>query len=156
MCCEADSRKLWTIDRELSPAVDDLVDGLVQSAFAVTAALSRVAAEHDVSLTQFRVLAILRDRRLRMTALADYLGLERSTLSGLVDRGQVRGLVIRVPREGDRRSFDVLLTPAGLALAERGQAEVREALTPLTDRLSVRDAATLQTLLARMLGATAP
>lgn len=40
------------------------------------AVLTKVAADNELSLTQLRVLAILRDRRLRMTALAGYLGLE--------------------------------------------------------------------------------
>ena len=58
--------------------VDDLRDGLVQVSFAVIAVLSRVAAEQDLSLTQLRVLGILRDRQPTMAELATYLGLERS------------------------------------------------------------------------------
>ena len=73
--------------------VGDLRDGLVQVSFAVIAALSRVAAEHDLSLTRLRVLGILRDREPTMAELATYLGLERSTVSGLVDRAVQRGLV---------------------------------------------------------------
>ncbi len=63
----------------------DLVDVIVQTSFVTMAVLNRVAAEHDLSLTQLRVLAILRDRRLRMTELARYLGLDKSTMTGLVD-----------------------------------------------------------------------
>ena len=37
--------------------------------------LARIlAADHDLSLTQLRVLGILRDRRLKMSELASYLG----------------------------------------------------------------------------------
>ena len=56
---------------------DGLVDALVQAAFVTMAVLNKLSAENDLSLTQLRVLAILRDRRLRMTTLADYLGLEK-------------------------------------------------------------------------------
>ena len=62
------------------------MDGLVQVSFTVIALLSRVAAEHDLSLTQLRVLAILRDREPTMAELATHLGLERSSVSGLIDR----------------------------------------------------------------------
>ena len=91
-------------------AVDDhLRDGLVQVSFAVTAVLSRVAAEHDLSLTQLRVLGILRDRKPTMAELANYLGLERSTVSGLVDRAVQRGLVEKNTDPSDGRSVRVSL-----------------------------------------------
>ena len=78
--------------------VDDLRDSLVQVSFTVIAVLSRVAAEHDLSLTQLRVLGILRDREPTMAELATYLGLERSTVSGLIDRAVQRGLVRKTSR----------------------------------------------------------
>ena len=78
---------------------DGLVDALVQAAFVTMAVLNKVGADNDLSLTQLRVLAILRDRRLRMTALADYLGLEKSTMTGLVDRAEKRGLLERAPTQ---------------------------------------------------------
>ena len=71
----------------------ELMDSLVQVSFTIMALLSRAAAEHDLSLTQLRVLAILRDREPTMARLAAYLGLERSSVSGLIDRAVRRGLV---------------------------------------------------------------
>jgi hypothetical protein len=59
------------------------------------------------------VLAILRDRRLRMTALADYLGLERSTMTGLVDRAEKRGLLERAPNASDGKQYRAPMLPAG-------------------------------------------
>ena len=104
-------------DGDVDPAgavdPDQLLDALVQTAFVTMAVLTRVGAAADLSLTQLRVLAILRDRRLRMTALADYLGLEKSTMTGLVDRAERRGLLARAPSPDDRRAVDVFLTPAG-------------------------------------------
>ena len=129
---------------------DGLTDALVQAAFRTMAVLNRVGAEHDLSLTQLRVLAILRDRRVRMTALADYLGLEKSTMTGLVDRAEKRGLLERAPSASDGRAVDVFLSPAGVELAERGAAEVRRALRPLTGELSPTEQRRLQALLERM------
>jgi DNA-binding MarR family transcriptional regulator len=88
----------------------DLVDVIVQTSFATMAVLNRVAAEHDLSLTQLRVLAILRDRRLRMTELARYLGLDKSTMTGLVDRAEKRGLLRRARDPADGRVVDVFLS----------------------------------------------
>jgi len=128
-----------------------LVDALVQSSFVVIAALSSLAAAHDLSLTQLRVLAILRDRRLRMAGLAGYLGLERSTLSGLVDRAEKRGLLERAPSADDGRAIEVFLAPGGRELADRITVEAGAALAPLTAALAPGDRARLTGLLGSML-----
>jgi DNA-binding MarR family transcriptional regulator len=114
---------------------DALVDALAQVSFATTAALTRLAAEHDLSLTQLRVLGILRDRSLRMSDLAAHLGLERSSLSGLIDRAELRGLVARTRSGQDGRAFDLSLTEEGGRLAESATARSRELLAPLVRRL---------------------
>src|SRR5687768_4655520 len=98
---------------------DALVDALVRTTFQVAGVLTRIGAERDLSLTQLRVLGFLRDRRPRMTELAGFLGLDKSTLSGLIDRAERRGLVARGKNPQDRRVVDVFLTPAGLELAEQ-------------------------------------
>ncbi|MGW4021296.1 MarR family winged helix-turn-helix transcriptional regulator [Streptomyces sp. NPDC005009] len=118
---------------------DALVDALVRSTFQVVGVLTRIGAERDLSLTQLRVLGILRDRRPRMTELAAFLGLDKSTLSGLIDRAERRGLVARGKNPQDRRVVDVFLTPVGLEVAEQVYGEVRRALAPATERLDPQD-----------------
>jgi DNA-binding MarR family transcriptional regulator len=124
-----------------------LVDALVQSSYVTMAVLSRVAADNELSLTQLRTLGILSDRRLAMAELADYLGLERSTLSGLIDRAERRGLVSRSPGTGDRRSVVVTVTPEGAALAERVHARVVRELGPLVGVLGIAERERLTALL---------
>src|SRR5271170_4088857 len=116
---------------------DDLRDSLVQVAFAVIAVLSRVAAEEDLSLTQLRMLGILRDREPTMAELATYLGLERSTVSGLIDRAVQRGLVRKTSDTADGRSVRVSLTAQARRLETRVIADVTELMAPLTDRLNL-------------------
>jgi DNA-binding MarR family transcriptional regulator len=130
----------------------DLLDQLVQNAFTVAAVLTRIAADHDVSLTQLRVLGILHDRRPRMAALADHLGLDKSTMSGLVARAEKRGLVERQPDPTDSRASIVSMTPAGIELADRVRAEVHAELAPLVDPLAPAERATLRGLLATVGG----
>jgi DNA-binding MarR family transcriptional regulator len=128
-----------------------LVDALVQAAFVTMAVLNRAAADNDLSLTQLRVGGILRDRRLRMTELAGYLGLEKSTLSGLIERAKKRGILERAPSADDGRAVEVFLTPAGAELADRIHVSVREALSPMTSELTPAEQHRLQVLLERML-----
>ena len=130
---------------------DDVIDALVQAAFVTMAVLNRIGAENELSLTQLRVLGILRDRRPRMAALADHLGLEKSTMTGLIARAEQRGLVARAPSVEDGRAVDVFLTRAGTRLVERLYRQVQDALAPLTDRLNAAEQQRLRTLLRRML-----
>ena len=67
------------------------VEGLAQLSFLVLGTLERRAAEHDVSIAQTRLLGVLRDRRPTMQELAKLLGLDKSSVSGLVDRAERRG-----------------------------------------------------------------
>ena len=129
----------------------ELVDALVMTSFATMAALNRIAAEHDLSLTQLRVLAILRDRRVKMSELTNFLGLDKSTVSGLVDRAEKRGLLQRAPNPHDGRGVDVFLAPSGTRLAERGVAQAAQALSPMTSALTPAEGRRLAALLERML-----
>jgi DNA-binding MarR family transcriptional regulator len=128
-----------------------LVDALVRTSFATMAVLNRVAAENELSLTQLRVLAILRDRRIPMGELTSYLGLDKSTVSGLVDRAEKKGLLQRAPNPRDGRGVEVFLAPGGTRLAERGEAEIARALAPRTGALTPAEARRLAALLERML-----
>ena len=129
----------------------DLIDALVRSSFAVMAVLSRIGAEHDLSLTQLRMLGILRDRRVTMSELAGHLGLDKSTISGLVSRAEKRNLIGRAPNPADGRAVDVFLTAAGLELAGRGAAQVARALSPMTGTLTPDQGDQLTALLERLL-----
>ncbi|MCZ4124766.1 MarR family winged helix-turn-helix transcriptional regulator [Streptomyces sp. H39-S7] len=132
-------------------SADTLIDGLVRSAFQVMGVLTRIGAEHDLSLTQLRVLGILRDRRPRMSDLAAFLGLDKSTLSGLIARAEQRGLLTRGTSPEDKRAVIVLITDAGRDLTQRLDEEIRYALAPATDRLDPQQREQLAQLLEPLL-----
>jgi DNA-binding MarR family transcriptional regulator len=137
---------------EHEPAAPDLMDGLVQASFAVMALLSQVAAAHDLSLTQLRTLAILRDREPKMAELAAHLGLEKSSVSGLVDRAVKRGLVRRDTSKDDARAVRLSLAPEGQRLAVQLTQKVADLLAPMTGRLSPAEQRRLARLLTTLLG----
>jgi DNA-binding MarR family transcriptional regulator len=86
-----------------------------------------------------------------MSALADYLGLERSTLSGLVDRAEGRGLLKREHDPDDGRVVTVALASEGAALASRAAGQVRQGLSTMTSRLSSAERHELCRLLEKLL-----
>jgi DNA-binding MarR family transcriptional regulator len=114
-----------------------LTDALVELSFLIQATLARLASEYDVSLIQVRLLGILRDREPGIVELADVLNLDKSSVSGLVDRAQRRGLVERASSTGtDGRAIRVLLTDRGRRLVSRFAARVAEELAELVKDLS--------------------
>lgn len=131
---------------------DRLLDALVQTSFEVIGVVSRVAAENDLSLTQLRLLAILRDREPTMSELAAHLGVDRSSVSGLIDRAVQRGLVTKTPDDADRRSSRVSLTPAGHALARQGTSHIHEQIEPVLGGLDGTRRRALAELLESLLG----
>ena len=130
----------------MSTPSDDLAlrDALVQMSFEVMGRLTQLAAEEGMSLTQLRVLGVLRDRRPRMAELAKGLGLDRSSVTGLIDRAQARGLVERIAEEGDGRVVRVALTEEGRRYAEQMTARMSELLADVVDPLPAATKASLR------------
>lgn len=143
-------RKQKSIKQASAPD-EGLADALVTTGFVTMALINRIGAENDLSLSLIRVLGILWDRRPRMTELADYLGLEKQTMSGLIARAEKRGLVARARNEEDGRATDVFLTSEGYELVKRLRVQGQQVLTPIIDQLSASDQKQLQELLHRML-----
>ena len=135
---------------QLSP-----VDGLAQLSFVIQGTLEHRAAEHDLSVIQTRLLGILRDRTPTMQELARFLGLDKSSVTGLVDRAERRGLVTRLPSATDRRAVQVSLSADGRTLVSQVAARFEADVTALLWRLPPRDRETLTRLVSRLLTAHA-
>ena len=97
------------------------------------------------------MIGILRDRRMTITQLADALGLDRSSVSGLVERTEARGLVRREPNPDDARSILVTLSPQGADAFAVGAAETADLLSSLTDALTPAEVRQVTSLLDRMI-----
>lgn len=119
-----------------APTGPDLVGGLIQLSFNVQAILGRLAEQHRLSVTQVHMLAVLADRDLGMRQLAEVLELEKSSVTGLVDRAERRDLVRRVAVPGNRRATHVTLTPTGRSLVQAACDAARTEITALTATLS--------------------
>ncbi len=106
----------------------------MQQAVRVVARLARrLECATDLSLSQFRVLAAVDDGGERATHLAHALALAKPTVTAAVDGLVERGLLVREPVPGDRRSLRIALTDAGRAAlgeAEEAMAAALEAALP--------------------------
>jgi MarR family transcriptional regulator, lower aerobic nicotinate degradation pathway regulator len=139
------------------PASEELstVDALAQLSFEILAILERRTAEHEVSVIQTRLLGILRDRVPTMNQLAGLLGLDKSSVTGLVDRAERRGLVERVPSSADRRATLVKLTRHGRALVGQVSAGFEADVATMLEPLPAAERAVLSRSVSRMLVAHA-
>lgn len=139
-----------TTPQRLSP-----VDGLAQLSFVIQEILERLAAEHDISIIQARLLGVLRDREPTMNELARLLGLEKSSVTGLVDRAERRGLVARVPSSTDGRAVLVTLTAEGRSLVSSVAGDFADEVSTMLCHLPARDREALSRLVSRLLVAHA-
>ena len=113
-----------------------LPDALAQLSFAVQSAIARVADAHGLSQVQVRLLGILRDREPAMLTLATFLNLDKSSVTGLVDRAERRGLVRRTTTPEDRRTVRVALTDRGRQLTQKLAKQVERELSALVSGVS--------------------
>ena len=126
-------------------------DALAQTSFLIQNMIERRADERGFSLIQTRLLGVLRDREPTINQLSALLGLDKSSVSGLVDRAERRGIVTRRPSDTDRRSVLVSLTAEGRATVEAVAAGFRRDLVDLLAPLDAAERQTLTALLSRVL-----
>jgi MarR family transcriptional regulator, lower aerobic nicotinate degradation pathway regulator len=131
------------------------VDALAELSFLVQNALAEIAGQLDLSIIQTRLLGVLRDRQPTMNELGRILGLDKSSISGLVARAQRRGLVTRTVSAIDGRAFHVSITDTGRRLAEQGAVRFSERIEALTAGLPETDRQLLSQLAARIVAAEA-
>lgn len=88
----------------------------------IRAEMDRRTTEAGLGLTTGEGRVLFNVRRagpVRQTALAERLGVEAMTLSGLVDRLEAKGFVERQPDPADRRAKLVTLTEAGATVVTK-------------------------------------
>jgi len=139
-------------DPARSHQVDDLglTDALVQLSFLVQSVLGRIASDHGLSIAQVRVLGVLRDREPGMQQLARHLHLDKSSVSGLIDRAEQRGLVKRLAASEDGRVVKVSQTPMGRKVIAEVERSVAGELASLARSLSCREQNQLSRLASRL------
>ena len=127
---------------------------LYSASRAMTAAYRPILAELDLTYPQYLVMLVLWEEPDGVTVrrLGERLHLDSGTLSPLVKRLEVNGLVRRVRSRDDERVVEVTLTAAGRRLEEKAQcipgrlgaatgitekqaADLRDAVRQLTDAL---------------------
>jgi MarR family transcriptional regulator, organic hydroperoxide resistance regulator len=120
---------------------------LVRFFFAQREHLPTLEGEFELSPIQCHVLHLLEPGRpLPMGRLAGMLGCHASNVTGLVDRLEARGVVLRQPSPDDRRVKVLDLTPEGARLRAQVLRRMTTGARPLS-RLTLRQQRTLVKIL---------
>lgn len=115
---------------------------------AVFADFARAMAGLDVTPGQFGVLVLIAaNTGLSQSALGQALGLDRSTIVGVIDRLERRGLVVRAPAPDDRRSYALELSDKGETLRREVARRVRVHERRVARQLTARERESLIALL---------
>jgi DNA-binding MarR family transcriptional regulator len=114
-------------------------------------ALIEKLAPLDISVPQWRILAVLQERaHCTMSELADVTTIDRTTLTRALDRMVDSGLVARRGDARDRRSVRLSLTAAGKDAFQRALPLVREQNERAFNDFSAAERAQFRTQLHRM------
>jgi len=95
-------------------------------------AVEKAAVACDLTLPQYRVLAMIAAGDERSSLLADRLAVAKPTITAVVDGLVDRGMVAREAVAGDRRSIRVALTPDGRSALRAAEIAMTEVLTRIS------------------------
>ena len=107
------------------------------------------AAELDLTPTQAQALRVLTHGPLPMGELASRMTCDASTITGVSDRLEARGLLERVPSPGDRRVKVLTLTDQGRVLHHQLWRRLMHR-SPASHGLDEQEQRTLRDLLRRL------
>ena len=128
---------------------------LTRTSLLMTAALKREFSAADVDKVRPAYIGVLmslwREDGLIVTELGRRAGLEPSTMTGLIDRMERDGLVIRSADPGDRRAHRIELTAAGRKAKRPVTTVVDRALKKALDGVSPDELAQVKDVLRRVL-----
>jgi DNA-binding MarR family transcriptional regulator len=118
----------------------------------------RLRERFDITLPRFDMMAQL-DREpkgLKMSELSRRLMVTGGNVTGLTDQLVAEGLVVRRGIPGDRRAYNVRLTPKGKRQFESMAAEHEAWIVALFERFPAQEREALRESLARLKAALAP
>jgi DNA-binding MarR family transcriptional regulator len=139
------------VEPDLAPLRRLLGYHLRRAQLAVFQHFAATMGAANITPGQYGVLAMIdANPGLSQTQLGTALGIDRSTVVGVIDRLETRGLVLREPAPNDRRSHALRLSPAGMAMFRRLEERVRAHERQIAQDLSASERTLLIDLLRRI------
>jgi DNA-binding MarR family transcriptional regulator len=133
------------------PDLDAILDGFV-FLYAESRRVTRAVAEgYGLTGSQLIVLKMLGPKgRVSLSELSERIRAKNSTVTGIIDRMERDGLVLRRRSEEDRRVVLIELTAKGRKLSDGATTDPMRLFRALLEDLPARDAADLERVMSRM------
>ncbi len=129
---------------------NQLCFSLYSAAHAIKRAYRPLLEELGLTYSQYLVLIVLwRTDGLKVSEIGKRLALDSGTLTPVLKRLDVLGLVSRTRRPQDEREVEISLTPSGRALREKA-VDVRRTIVHLL-KMSEQEIASLRTNLTTLI-----
>ncbi|WP_133150703.1 MarR family winged helix-turn-helix transcriptional regulator [Frankia canadensis] len=112
---------------------------LVRLSYLVNSIYAGVCSGYGVSVPQAQLMCVLKDQSRGMGEISTMLRLDKSSITGLVERIERRGYLVRAMSPIDRRAITVSLTAAGKELTDAFYADVSQRLADLAGQLPAED-----------------
>ncbi|WP_077393859.1 MarR family winged helix-turn-helix transcriptional regulator [Clostridium saccharobutylicum] len=122
---------------ELNECINFLLTKAQQVVFQ---SLKARLAKFDVTPVQYGILKCLWDEEYQTPKqISEILSLDSSTITGLLDRMENKGLIQRVPNKNDRRTLNVVITEEGLKYRKEIEQIIDDLNKDFLERFSEED-----------------
>jgi DNA-binding MarR family transcriptional regulator len=130
---------------------------LARRFFQITTAVTAEVHDHEktgLRHPEFGLMVRIHDTPgLDQNSLADWMTLDRTTISTLVFRLEQQGLIERAVNGADRRARELRLTPAGKAMHDRVRPKTQAAQERILGVLTATERRTFVEMLSRVIEA---
>jgi DNA-binding MarR family transcriptional regulator len=123
---------------------------LSRASHSLTTQLTAALADAGLSPRAHCVLSTAMTGEFTQTALAQAVGLDKTTMVVTIDELEAAGLAERRPAAGDRRARVIAVTPAGVAKVAESREIVARMQAEVLDSLPARERAVFVDTLARL------
>ena len=139
------------ISPDIKQEVDQVFEAIVYlytESRRLTKELARRAQLTGPQLTVVKILESIGD--LSLSELSDKIRAQNSTVTGIIDRMERDGIVLRRRSDEDRRVIHIALTAKGKKLAASAKTDPMHLFRALLEDLAPKDAAELERIMTKL------
>ena len=99
----------------------------------------KIEKELGVSIPQLLILQYLSDQedyKAFAKDIKEYINLNASTISGIISRLEIKGLIAKLPKPNDKRAIYIVLTAKGADLLQKSPTTLQEKLSQRLKKLT--------------------
>jgi DNA-binding MarR family transcriptional regulator len=139
------------IPSEVKSSVDSILEALLYLYTESRRVTKELARRADLTGPQLTVLKLLEGvGDLSLSELSERIRAQNSTVTGIIDRMEREGLVLRARSSEDRRVFHIRLTEKGARIAREIAVEPMEVFRSALEVLSPAEARTMLEILTKI------